>query len=304
MSNSASVTSEIDAFLLHLATERGLSDNYQLLVRRLLENFAKWFGKKRGEDDVAEVETKDLTDYLAKRKGTDGVAASSLRIEVVVLKIFFRWLAMRNLRVGDPAEMLLSPRVEKLLPDTLNEKEVRKLLESVRGKEPLDLRDRAILELFYSSGLRIGEIVTARLENLSLEEGWIRITGKGSKTRLVPVGGEAREALDDYVGAARPRLVGKKTQSFIFLNHRGGKLTTARVWQIVKERAKLAGLDPKRIHPHLLRHSFATHLLNHGADLRVIQEMLGHADIATTQIYTHIDQKRLRDTHRKFHPRA
>jgi len=298
------VTSEIDAFLLHLATERGLSDNYQLLVRRLLEAFAKWFEKKRGKDDVAAVETKDLTDYLAKRKGTDGVAASSLRIEVVVLKIFFRWLAMRNLRSGDPAEMLLSPRVEKLLPDTLNEKEVRKLLESVRGKETLDIRDRAILELFYSSGLRIGEIVTARLENLSLEEGWIRITGKGNKTRLVPVGGEAREAIEAYAGSARPKLVGKKTQSFIFLNRNGGKLTTARVWQIVKERAKLAGLDAKKIHPHLLRHSFATHLLNHGADLRVIQEMLGHADIATTQIYTHIDQKRLRDTHRKFHPRA
>lgn len=298
------MTSEIDAFLLHLATERGLSDNYQLLVRRLLEAFAKWFEKKRGKDDVAAVETKDLTDYLAKRKGTDGVAASSLRIEVVVLKIFFRWLAMRNLRSGDPAEMLLSPRVEKLLPDTLNEKEVRKLLESVRGKETLDIRDRAILELFYSSGLRIGEIVTARLENLSLEEGWIRITGKGNKTRLVPVGGEAREAIEAYAGSARPKLVGKKTQSFIFLNRNGGKLTTARVWQIVKERAKLAGLDAKKIHPHLLRHSFATHLLNHGADLRVIQEMLGHADIATTQIYTHIDQKRLRDTHRKFHPRA
>lgn len=298
------MTSEIDAFLLHLATERGLSDNYQLLVRRLLETFAKWFEKKRGKDDVAAVETKDLTDYLAKRKGTDGMAASSLRIEVVVLKIFFRWLAMRNLRSGDPAEMLLSPRVEKLLPDTLNEKEVRKLLESVRGKETLDIRDRAILELFYSSGLRIGEIVTARLENLSLEEGWIRITGKGNKTRLVPVGGEAREAIEAYAGSARPKLVGKKTQSFIFLSRNGGKLTTARVWQIVKERAKLAGLDAKKIHPHLLRHSFATHLLNHGADLRVIQEMLGHADIATTQIYTHIDQKRLRDTHRKFHPRA
>ncbi len=298
------MTSEIDAFLLHLATERGLSDNYQLLVRRLLEAFAKWLETKRGKQDEAAVETKDLTDYLAKRKGTDGVAASSLRIEVVVLKIFFRWLAMRNLRAGDPAEMLLSPRVEKLLPDTLNEKEVRKLLESVQGKEPLDIRDRAILELFYASGLRIGEIVTARLENLSLEEGWIRITGKGSKTRLVPVGGEAREAIDAYAGSARPKLVGKKTQSFIFLNRNGGKLTTARVWQIVKERAKMAGLDPKKIHPHLLRHSFATHLLNHGADLRVIQEMLGHADIATTQIYTHIDQKRLRDTHRKFHPRA
>jgi integrase/recombinase XerD len=249
------------------------------------------------------VETADITDYLAHRKGTDGLAASSLRIEVVALKIFFRWLALRHLRMGDPAEMVLPPRVEQWLPDTLNEGEVRKLLESVKGKEPLDRRDKAILELFYASGLRIGEIVSARLEHLSLEEGWIRITGKGNKTRLVPVGGEAREALAAYLEVARPSLVGKKTQSFVFLNRRGGKLTTARVWQIVKERAKEAGLDAEKIHPHLLRHSFATHLLNHGADLRVIQEMLGHADIATTQIYTHVDQRRLRDTHKKFHPR-
>lgn len=298
------MTSEIDSFLLHLATERGLSDNYQLLVRRLLEAFARWMEKERAKDSAAAVETKDLTDYLAHRKGTDGIAASSLRIEVVVFKIFFRWLAMRNLRVGDPAEMVLPPRVEQWLPDTLNEREVRQLLESVNGKEPLDRRDKAILELFYASGLRIGEIVTARLEGLSLEEGWIRITGKGNKTRLVPVGGEAREALEAYLFASRPELVAKKTQSFVFLNRNGGKLTTARVWQIVKERAKLAGLDAGKIHPHLLRHSFATHLLNHGADLRVIQEMLGHADIATTQIYTHVDQKRLRDTHRRFHPRA
>lgn len=304
LSNLLSVTSEIDAFLLHLATERGLSANYQLLVRRVLETFAAWFKRERKKEAVAAVETGDLTDYLAHRKGTDGLAASSLRIEVVALKIFFRWLAMRHLRAGDPAEMILPPRVEQWLPDTLNESEVRRLLESVRGNEPLDRRDKAMLELFYASGLRIGEIVGARLEHLSLEEGWIRITGKGNKTRLVPVGGEAREALDAYLTLARPALVGKKTQSYVFLNRLGGKLTTARVWQIVKERAALAGLDRAKIHPHLLRHSFATHLLNHGADLRVIQEMLGHADIATTQIYTHVDQRRLRDTHRKFHPRA
>ncbi len=303
LSNSVSVTSEIDAFLLHLATERGLSANYQLLVRRVLETFATWFKRERDKEKVGEVETQDITDYLAHRKGTGGLAASSLRIEVVALKIFFRWLALRHFRVGDPAEMVLPPRVEQWLPDTLNENEVRKLLESISGKEPLDRRDKAILELFYASGLRIGEVVAARLENLSLEEGWVRITGKGNKTRLVPVGAEACEALEVYLNLARPSLVGKKTQSFIFLNNRGGKLTTARVWQIVKERAAEAGMDAKKIHPHLLRHSFATHLLNHGADLRVIQEMLGHADIATTQIYTHVDQRRLRDTHKKFHPR-
>ena len=294
---------EIDAFLLHLATERGLSDNYQLLVRRVLETFASWFKRARDKESVTDVVTRDISDFLAHRKG-DGIAASSLRIEVIALKIFFRWLAARGFRAGDPAEAVLPPRAEQWLPDTLNEAEIRMLLDGISGTGPLDQRDKAMLELFYASGLRVSEVATARLENLSLEEGWIRVTGKGRKTRLVPVGASARGALDVYLNSSRVKLVKPKTQSIIFLNRNGRGLTTARVWQIVKKRAKLAGLDPKRVYPHLLRHSFATHLLANGADLRVIQEMLGHADISTTQIYTHVDQKRLKDAHRKFHPRA
>jgi integrase/recombinase XerD len=293
---------QIEAFILHLAAERGLSANYQSLVQQVLERFAAWAERERKHDTVAKVKTQDITDYLAFRK-SDGIAAASLRVELVALKIFFRWLAARGLREGDPAEPVLPPRVEMRLPDTLNELEIGTLLESVQGSEPLDIRDRAILELFYASGLRISEVTSARLENLSLEEGWIRITGKGNKTRLVPVGGAARETVRRWLEAARPKLVKPKTQAFLFLNRNGGKLTTARVWQIVKERAKLAGLDPAKVHPHLLRHSFATHLLGNGADLRVIQEMLGHADISTTQIYTHVDQQRLKETHRRFHPR-
>lgn len=296
--------SQIDAFILYIATERGLSDNYQMLVRRVLEKFAAWRKRKRTKEDVAAVVTQDLSDYLANRKGTDGLAASSLRIELIALKIFFRWLSARKMIGGDPADAILPPRVEQWLPDTLNETEVRRLLESVQGAEPLDLRDRAMLETFYSSGLRVSEVTGARLECLSLEEGWIRVTGKGNKTRLIPVGQAANDAIARYLSAARPTLVKPKTQSFVFLNRNGGKLTTARVWQIVKERAALAGFDAEKVYPHLLRHSFATHLLHGGADLRVIQEMLGHADISTTQNYTHVDQKTLRGVHRKFHPRA
>ncbi len=299
----APMAPQIDSFLLHLATERGLSANYQLLVRRVLESFAAWLDREREKEAAVAVVTRDISDFLAQRK-SDGLAASSLRIEVIALKIFFRWLAARGFCPGDPAESVLPPRAERWLPDTLNEVEIRKLVESIPGDAPLDARDRAMLELFYASGLRVGEVTGARLEHLSLDEGWIRVTGKGSKTRLVPVGGAAREALEAYLSAARVKLVKKRTQSFIFLSRNGGRLTSARVWQIVKERARLAGLDPARVHPHLLRHSFATHLLGHGADLRVIQEMLGHADIATTQIYTHVDQRRLKETHRKFHPRA
>ena len=296
------MTSHIDGFILHLAAERGLSANYQTLVQQVLERFAAWLKRTMQQEDAAAVRTQDITDYLAMRKG-DGIAASSLRIELIALKIFFRWLAARGHRQGDPAEPVLPPRVELRLPDTLNEVEVQRLIESVQGQGPLDLRDRAMLEIFYASGLRISEVTGARLENLNLDEGFIRITGKGNKTRLVPVGAAARSAVQRWLEVARPKLVKPKTQSFIFLNRNGGRLTTARVWQIVKERAALAGMDPAKVHPHLLRHSFATHLLGNGADLRVIQEMLGHADISTTQIYTHVDQRRLKETHRKFHPR-
>ncbi len=293
----------IDGFILHLATERGLSTNYQLLVRRVLEAFASWFKEKYDSASVVAVTTEHVSGFLGQRK-KDGIAASSARVELIAVKIFFRWLTARKHIPADPADPILPPRQEKHLPDSLNEQDVRKLVESVDGTKPLDRRDRAILELFYASGVRLSELADARLENLSLEEGWIRVTGKGSKTRLSPVGGAARDAIAAYVEHARPELVGPKSQSHIFISRNGTRLTTARIQQIVKERATLCGMDPARVHPHLLRHSFATHLLNNGADLRVIQEMLGHADISTTQIYTHVDQARLKDVHRRFHPRA
>ena len=172
-----------------------------------------------------------------------------------------------------------------------------------RSGEPLILRDRAILELLYASGLRAAELVGARLENLDLEQGIIRVTGKGNKTRIVPVGSRAREVLTRYLEIARLKLVKKRTGSVLFLSNRGGGLTTHRVWEIVRDAAKRAGLET-RVYPHLVRHSFATHLLSNGADLRVIQEMLGHADISTTEIYTHVDSARLKAVHHKFHPRA
>ena len=292
----------IERFILHLAAERGLSVNYQLLVRRVLESLAGWLREAQGVEALAGVQTGHLAAWLARRK-QDGLAASSARVELVAVKIFFRWLAARGHVPTDPADPILPPRLDKHLPGTLNEEDARRLVESVTGNSPLDRRDRALLELFYASGLRLSELLGARLEHLSLEEGWIRITGKGGKTRLAPVGGAAREALAALLEHGRPQLVKPRTQSHVFLAQHGQPLTRARVWQIVRERAALAGLGT-RVHPHLLRHSFATHLLNNGADLRVIQEMLGHADIATTQIYTHVDQKRLKQVHQRFHPRG
>lgn len=292
----------LEDFILHLATERGLSDNYQLSTRRTLESFTAWAEKTHQLSDPRTITLPHLHDYLAFRKRC-GLAAASVKLEVVALKIFFRWLAARARIAHDPAEVLPLPRIERYLPETLNEQAAEQLLAAVDVNAPRGLRDRAMLELLYASGLRAGELTGARLENLDLDARVIRVTGKGGKTRLVPVGTKACEAITTYLEKERPQFVSKRTGSHIFLSRHGKSLTTVRLWQIVKETAKRAGIDTS-VYPHLLRHSFATHLLEGGADLRVIQEMLGHADISTTQIYTHVEQKRLKQTHRKFHPRA
>lgn len=290
----------IERFIMFLATERGLSPAYQLSVRQTLDRLASWANTRSHQ--LADLGTQELANFLTSLK-TSGLAPASVRIAVVHLKIFFRYLAARNQLPSDPAEPLLAPRTSGSLPETLNEAQVARLLESIPQATPLDLRDRAILELFYASGLRLAELCGARLEHLDLEEKFIRVTGKGSKTRVVPVGNRAVEAIGQYLASARATLVTRRTSSHIFLSVRGGPLSPDRVRQIVKQRAAAAGIDTT-IYPHLLRHSFATHLLQNGADLRVIQELLGHADISTTQTYTHVDQKRLKSIHKSFHPRG
>ncbi|MFL6589607.1 MAG: site-specific tyrosine recombinase XerD [Chthoniobacterales bacterium] len=293
---------EIDSFIRFLATERGLSGNYQLSTRRSLTEFAEWCAAAKKIMDAREVTQPMVSEYLGARKN-GGLAASSIKLIVVALKIFFRFLGGKGALERDPTETLTLPRIERYLPETLNELQVERLIESIDTKQPLGLRDRAIVELLYASGLRISELANARLENFNTEERILRVTGKGNKMRLVPVGGKATDALAAYLSTERPKLVKRQTSSEIFLSSRGTKLSTARLWQIVKKRAKQSGLEAN-IYPHLLRHSFATHLLSNGADLRIIQEMLGHADISTTQVYTHVDQQRLKAVHRKFHPRA
>ena len=292
----------IESFILYLATERGSSESYQLLTRRSLENFADWAGKLRQLSSPRQVELALLIEYLTTEKKR-GLAPGSMKLVVVALKIFFRFLKMRSLSDRDPAELLPLPRVSRFLPETLNEVQVKHLLEINLQGRAFPMRDRAILELFYASGLRISEVAGARLENLNLQERLIRVIGKGSKTRLVPIGRIACGAISQYLAGERVRLVGPKTGNEVFLSRRGKKLTTQRIWQILKEIAAAAGLEIN-VYPHLLRHSFATHLLANGADLRVIQELLGHADIATTQIYTHVEQSRLKSIHKQFHPRG
>ena len=290
----------VDSFLIYLATEKGLSDAYQDSVQQTLVALDRWMS---GQSlDLEDIGTDELSEFLGSRKSAQ-LSASSLRIETVHLKIFFRWLASRNHLPMDPSEPLLSPRAQSPLPSTLHVTAINTLLESIDPEKPLGRRDRAILELFYASGLRLSELCDLKLENYDEEEGFLRVTGKGHKTRLIPVGKVAQDALAVYLTKERPSLVKPQTKSEFFLSVRGGALSPDRVRQIFKSRARDAGIE-QNVFPHLLRHSFATHLLEGGADLRVIQELLGHADLATTQIYTHVDGSRLKSLHQKFHPRG
>ena len=315
---------EIEDFILYLAVERGLSDNYQLSTRLSLEGFARWLERRRLVEKIGEkalqemieagapppemvwepreVTQQHISDYLAHEKRR-GLSAASIKLIVVAIKILFRWLTARKRIERDPAEVIPLPRLERYLPETLNELQVERLLEGIPTDAPRGLRDRAMLELLYASGLRVSELVNLTLDRIDFDNRIVRVTGKGNKTRLVPVGAKACAAIQSYLETERPTQVKKRTGMEVFLSARGTKLTTVRIWQIVKELAKNAGIDTN-VYPHLLRHSFATHLLTNGADLRIIQELLGHADISTTQIYTHVDQGRLKAVHLKFHPRA
>ncbi len=294
----------IERFLLYLAAERGLSANYRLSISRSLNRFAAWCCEHSlAPEDLAE---EHLASYR-RELHSNGAAASSCRVAVVHLRIFFKYLASRKTIQHNPAELLRAGKTSPSLPETLAADTVQKLLESISPAEvPLGTRDRAMLELLYSSGLRVSELISLRPDHIDWEENFLRVTGKGAKTRYVPLGGMAAKALRSYMQKARPLLLGEKrgiNSQVIFLSNRGGKLTRERIRQIIKERAILAGLSDK-VYPHIMRHSFATHLLENGADLRVIQDMLGHSNLATTQIYTHVEQKRLVSLHRHFHPRG
>ncbi len=296
------MSSDIEEFLMYLATERGLSESYQLLVQRSLEVFSDWLGKNTTVQAWQAIEPRQITDFLVFRKRS-GLQASSVRLDAVAIRIFFRFLVARRSWPTNPAATLVLPRPEKHLPETLRPEQVLKLLESIGPNDPLGLRDRAMMELLYSSGLRVSELCNARLENIDLDARFIRVTGKGNKTRLVPLGKPAANAIRAYLSRERPELVSKKTGAEIFLSIRGKKLTTPRIRQLIKQYAARAGLE-MNVYPHLMRHSFATHLLGGGADLRIIQELLGHADISTTQIYTHVENSGLKAVIKKFHPRA
>jgi integrase/recombinase XerD len=292
-------------FLAYLELERGLSRNTLEAYRSDLQQLGE-FLTRRGVDPL-EVETADLQAFVSELATGGGrrapVAPATLQRKIACMRSFYRHLRRDQILSSDPTSELRAPRSRGRLPKVLTRDEIQRLLQQPRGTSPAALRDRALLETMYACGLRASEAITIEVRQLDLDEGILRARGKGSKERLVPIGSKAVESLRVYLDKGRPRLVGVRDEPRVFVNVRGGALSRQGLYKIVQRHAKSAGLE-QRMSPHTLRHTFATHLLAGGCDLRSLQEMLGHADIGTTQIYTHLSADRLRDVYFDAHPRA
>jgi integrase/recombinase XerD len=285
----------IDSFLA-LSTTR-LAPRTVDAYRRDLADFSAWL-----DGLPAEASAEQVAAYLARLRA-DGLAAATIARRVAALRSFFRHQVLLGSRPDNPAAELELPRRRRALPKTLSPGEVERLIEAAAGTTPRSLRDRALVELLYGAGLRVSEAVGLERAAIDLEGRLVRTIGKGSKERVVPIGREAAEALRRYLARGRPYL-DKRHRPELFLNAQGGALTRAGAFLILKKLAESAGLEPERVHPHLLRHSFATHLLEGGADLRSVQEMLGHADLSTTELYTHVSDRRRRELYFRAHPHA
>ena len=302
----------VEDFLQYLRHERGQAEHTQKTYAALLNKFIHW-AQKHGLNDWKAIELRHLMSFLQHERqrpladepleSTKRLSSESVYLEIAALRAFYRFAETEKLLPANVAENLSLPRRWKRLPKALTDVEIKKLLEPEQPETPPGLCDQAVLELAYASGLRLAELRNLRLEQLHLEAGFINVIGKGNKERVVPVGKMAVEALNRYLEAGRPKLVTPKSPANVFLTKRGTPFAAVTLWLRIKNRVRRTGAA-RNITPHMLRHSFATHLLEHGADLRVIQELLGHANISTTEIYTHVTGNRLRDIHRKFHPRA
>ena len=290
-------------FCGYLTMERGLSKNSIAAYKCDLQDFIAFLGRE-GKKDFKEVTRDDIIDFLGEHK-ENGMEPTSLARRLVAIKVFFRYLYQEKFIPEEITSVMDSPKLWRILPEFMSSREVEALMNvyAVNAKDFLAIRNRAILEVMYACGLRVSEVASLKVSSIHFDDAVIRVLGKGSKERIVPIGHLAIQALKRYLTKSRPYLLRSPDESTLFISNRGRVLDRERIWAIIKEAARLAGIN-KNIHPHTLRHSFASHLLENGADLRVIQEMLGHADIATTQIYTHVDQRQLLAVHRKFHPRA
>ncbi|MGZ5202383.1 MAG: site-specific tyrosine recombinase XerD [Telluria sp.] len=291
----------IDEFCDTLWLEHGLAKNSLDAYRRDMKLFARWLEVKRPERGLLSVRADDLAAYFAERHEETKPSSANRRLSV--LKRFYQ-LAVRQHRIpADPCLQMASAKQPLRFVHTLTEAQVEALLEAPDVSTPLGLRERTMLELMYASGLRVSELVTLKLVELSLNDGVLRVTGKGSKTRLVPFGEQARHWLERYLKEARGVILNGQVDDALFVTGRGAPMTRQMFWVIIKKHALKAGIKGP-LSPHTLRHAFATHLLNHGADLRVVQLLLGHSDISTTQIYTHVARERLKRLHEQHHPRG
>jgi integrase/recombinase XerD len=290
----------IDEFCDTLWLEDGLSKNTLEAYRRDMNLFAAWLEEESGKS-LYEVQASDLNAYFAARHSTTKATSANRRL--AVLKRFYQ-LALRQSRIAaDPCLKMKSAKQPPRMPKTLSEAQVEALLAAPDVRTPLGLRDRTMLELMYASGLRVSELVTLKSVELGMNEGVLRITGKGNKTRLVPFGEEARSWIERYLKEGRNAILNGQMDDALFVTGRGGPMTRQMFWTLIKKHALHADINAP-LSPHTLRHAFATHLLNHGADLRVVQLLLGHADISTTQIYTHVARERLKKIHAEHHPRG
>jgi integrase/recombinase XerD len=289
----------LDTFIDHLWLEDGLSKNTLDSYRADLSHFNTWLDKR--DSDLLAASQADIQQYLAV-KFPQSKPRSISRL-IASLRRFYRYALRENLIKTDPTLQIESPKLPRSLPKSLNESEVEDLLNAPNITQPIGLRDRAMLELLYASGLRVSELVNVKVNEVSTYDGVVRVTGKGSKTRLVPMGQEAADWIDQYLKTARPKILDGQMTDAMFTTTRGSAMTRQAFWYLIKRYALVAGIT-KHMSPHVLRHAFATHLLNHGADLRVVQMLLGHADISTTQIYTHVARERLKSLHSAHHPRG
>jgi integrase/recombinase XerD len=301
----------IEDFLVYLRHERGQAEHTQRTYAALLGNFLAW-AEKRGFKEWKDVTLRDLMDFLEDERNralkdepketARRLSSESLYLQIAALRAFYNFAEAEKLLPLNVAENLSLPRRWKRLPKALSNSEIEQLLKPENPATPASLCDQAVLELAYASGLRLAELRGIRLEQLHLDAGFVTVIGKGNKERVTPVGRTAIAAMRRYLESGRPKLVTPKTPAHVFLNRRGRPFASSTLWLRIKRRVARANIG-KNITPHMLRHSFATHLLEHGADLRVIQELLGHANISTTEVYTHVEAERLREIHRRFHPR-
>ena len=291
----------IEQFLDAIWMERGLSENTLAAYRNDLNGYARWLASQQ-LPDITAVGREDVQTYLAQRVAANASPRSTARL-LSTLRRFYAWLRRENRIKEDPTALIEAPKLGRPLPKTLTEKEVEALLAVPNTQAVLGLRDRTMLEVLYASGLRVSELVSLNTMQLNLQQGVLRVTGKGNKDRLVPLGDEAVSWLQRYIQEARIALLNGQACDALFLTQRREAMTRQAFWYMIKRHARNAGIE-KTLSPHTLRHAFATHLLNHGADLRVVQMLLGHSDLSTTQIYTHVARARLKDLHARHHPRG